>query len=171
MLQLRLTQKAAKDLKVTTLEVPVAQDNLFNDWFINVFVAKRKKVIIFTHCLTKLSFFSLYSEVGGYKNLPTALKIHLTKYLEKIGYSNLQMQIEALFDGAHKYCKTIDKKVLSHMNDFVHGVKGYIEYANIKGHQLDWEDITRRIQDTPMNSMGFIKPTELFVNCCCKLKH
>lgn len=172
MLQLRLTQKIAKDLKITKLESPIKQDNPFNDWFLNVFIVNRKKVAIFTHGLTKLSFFSLYGEIGGAKNLPVALQRHLTGYLTQINYAHLQTQVDNLFDGSYKFCKPIDKKVLGHMNDFIYGAKAYSEISNLTDDEvLDWETITKKIHDTPMNSLGFITPKELFINCCCKLKH
>ncbi|MFI4938094.1 MAG: DUF6933 domain-containing protein [Candidatus Berkiellales bacterium] len=171
MLQLRLTQNIAKDLKVDKLEEPVDPTNPFNDWFLNVFIVNRKKIAIFTHGLTKLSFFAHYSDIGGAKNLPVALRRHLTKYLKKINYSNLQGQVDSLFDGNYIFCKTVDKTVLGHMNDFIHAVKVHIEFSNTTGEHIGWEEITKRVQDTPMNSIGFTTPAELFVNCCCKLKH
>lgn len=171
MLQLRLTKKIAKDLKIITLDEPIEQDNPFNDWFINVFTVNRKKVAIFTHGSTMLSFFSLYSEIGGAKNLFIALKLHLTKYLQQLGFYHLQAQVESIFDGAYKFCKTGDKQVLGHMNDFIHGVKCYTELPNITGEFLSWEEITKRINETPMNNTNFMNPADLFLNYCCKLKH
>jgi len=154
------TNKATTSLKDT------------DDWFLNVFIVNRKKVAIFTHGLTKLSFFSLYWEIGGAKNLPIALQGHLTRYLTQINYNHLQAQVDNLFNGSYKFCKPIDKKVLGHMNDFVHGVKVYREFSNSPDDEpLSWGEIIKRINDTPMNSLGFTTPAELFINCCCKLKH
>lgn len=171
MLQVRLTKKIAKDLKIIALDEPVEQDNPFNDWFINLFTVNRKKVAIFTHGSTMLTFFSLYSEIGGAKNLFIALKLHLTKYLQQLGFYHLQTQVESIFDGTYKYCKTVDKRVLGHMNDFIYGVQCYTDISSIADEILSWGEITKRINDTPMNNVDFMNPAELFLNCCCKLKH
>ena len=47
--QLRLTQKFAKDLRISNLEEPQNAVSIFDDWVIDIIRVQRKKVAMMVH--------------------------------------------------------------------------------------------------------------------------
>lgn len=118
MAQLRLTRKFAKDLHITKLQEPQETTSIFDDWVVDVIRVQRKKVAMVTHVKSYLPFFLPYCEIGGANNIIHALVRSLTLWLLENGYSRYRQPMCDLFAGRPAFCKTANRKVLGHMNDY-----------------------------------------------------
>jgi hypothetical protein len=145
MTQFRLTQKFAKDLSINKLNEPKEALSIFDDWFIDTIQINRKKVALITHSITFLSFLAPYRHFGGAKNIPSCIKDFLIDFLEKNKLNQYISNIEVLFHASVTFCKTKDRRVLGHMNDF----KGFIDaYTyNIPFENISWDDLIIKINN------------------------
>jgi hypothetical protein len=161
--QFRLTQKYAKDCHISILSDPQPVIHPLDDWFIDVIRVKRKKIAMATHAQSTFTFFIPYAEVGGATAIPDCIGILLKEFLYDHDLSEWAEQVEALFAETTKFCKTVDRKILGHMNDFKRGVDAYTEYSPECVHPLSWEQVANMINDTPVNfaAVGSTYPTEM----------
>lgn len=155
--QLRLTAKFAKDMKVEKLENPADIVPVVDDWVIDVIRIHRKKVALITHFSTKISFLIPYAEVGGARSIPECIPAVWQAMLLDKGLEKLAHQVEPVFAGPISFCKTNDRSVLGHMNDFKHT----IECMAAMGDDLD--KIISLLHKTPMKceSSAYKTPIEL----------
>ena len=141
--QFRLTKKFAKDLNINKLSEPKESSlTIFDDWFIDVIQVGRKKVALITHSKSYLSFLAPYSHFNGAKNIPPSIKTFILSFIQENKLTQYTTEIENLFNSPDNFCKTKDRRVLGHMNDF----KGFIEaYThNMPFENISWDDLTSR---------------------------
>lgn len=118
MAQFRLTKKFATDMKISKLELPSLITAILDDWFIDVIRVQRKKVAVVTHAKSLLTFLLPYEKVGGARSVPDVIAVSLKKFLKEWELDVSDEQINQVFSSPHIFCKTDNKKVLGHINDF-----------------------------------------------------
>jgi len=174
--QFRLTHKYAKDCQISTLSQPQAINHPLDDWFIDIIRINRKKIAIATHAQSTFTLFIPYAEVGGAKEIPENIGILLKIFLQNHGLSEWSKQVEILFSEPITFCKTVDKKILGHMNDFKWCAASYIDDSPGCLHPIDWNQVANRINTMPVNfslANQFIFPIEMLgklIGCSLKAK-
>ena len=98
--QFRLTAKMARELKITSLEMPSSgHANFYDDWYIDIDRFMRKKVILCMHVDTRAALAIPISEIGGIKNFFPCFKLLLSAVLENIhGYDAYINNVEQYLD-------------------------------------------------------------------------
>lgn len=117
-MQFRLTKKFAKDIKASQLCEPMDTINPLDDWFIDVMRVARKKVAMVTHAKSTYTFFIPYELAGGAKSIPESLIVSLRYLLHRHDVTNYEESLDALMTSEPIFCKTVDRKILGHMNDY-----------------------------------------------------
>lgn len=148
MAQFRITAKFAKDIKIRSLADPKEDLHLLDDWIVDVIRLNRKKVAMVTHFLTRITFLIPYAQAGGApKTIDQIPKLFQTLLVEQ-GLNTLAEQVSTIFKIRATFCKTKDRSVLGHMNDF----KNQIEAGNLMGDSL--EHIGHRLHKTLITYRG-----------------
>ena len=160
MVQFRVTKKFAKDCKINNLKNPEQESLIFDDWVIDVFRVVRKKVAIVSHVQTLLTFLIPYSHVGGARGVIDRVPILLQQFLLDHNFSEYIDEMEQVFKTPPRFCKTQNRHVLGHMNDFKRCVD---VMTSISFDAIDWDEQMEKINNMPVNikTMGFIFPGEL----------
>lgn len=161
--QFRLTQKYAKDCHVSVLSDPQPIEHPLDDWFIDVIRVNRKKIAVATHAKSAFSLFIPYAEAGSAVAIPEGIGILLKEFLCFHDLLEWAEQIDVLFSGTVRFCKTIDRKILGHMNDFKRCIACYVQYSPVCVHPIHWGQIADMINNMPVNlaaAGGYIYPTE-----------
>ncbi len=144
--QIRTTLKFSKDLKIKTLYEPKEELALFDDWFIDVVRVDRKKVAFAMHSKTLFSLLIPYTQVGGAKGIPLAIRDLLVKFVIENGFSKYQETISSLFDEEIIFCKTKNRSVLGHMRDFKNFIEGYTEHVPFSA--INWDAMMVKVNNT-----------------------
>ncbi len=162
MTQLRITKKYADDIKVKQLFIPNDVTPIFDDWFIDMVRIRRRKVAMVTHAKTLLTFILPYNHIGGAKAVPECLKVLLLEYLYENDFNDLAEIVEKQFlnDGV-VYCKTVNRRILGHMNDFKVCVDCHGYYHNDQFDSIDWDKVAEQINETPLGSVKYKNPRML----------
>jgi hypothetical protein len=162
--QFRITQKFSKDLKIKILDEPSSNLTYLDDWFIDVIRIDRKKVAFITHANTLLSFLIPYSHVGGVSKVPLAIKGQLLKFVVNNKFPQYQEQIVTIFDKDIVYCKTKDRSVLGHMNDFKVFIEGYT--YKVSFDKIDWDAMMVQLNNTLAGDSkgGYNRPIDLMLD-------
>ena len=162
MTQFRITQKYAKDIKVTNLATPSATTKPYDDWFIDVIRTHRKKIAMITHAHSLLTFLIPYADVGGAKAIPDCIPVLINQFLWAHDLQCFEEAVNYLFEEPPRYCKTADKHVIGHMNDFKRIVDYYTSHPQ---GECDWDAIADTINDIVSNKYGegYLRPRELMV--------
>jgi hypothetical protein len=126
-MQFRLTKNFAKDCKIKKLSDPENKTHPLDDWFIDYLYAPRKKVAIITHAKTAFTFFISYEEAGGARFIPDHFKKKLIAFFNRHSLPQLATEVDALFSEGITYTKTVDRRVLGHINDFVRCAQAMID--------------------------------------------
>ncbi len=159
--QFRLTKKFASDLKVNKLEPPALQTTRFDDWFIDVIRVQRKKVAIVTHAKSLLTFLLPYEQVGGAKSVPDCIAVSLKEFLHQNDLEGNVGQVNETFLERHFFCKTDNRKVLGHMNDFKRCIEVGIYHKGLKFDAINWRDVMHSINNMPIGTQGYKFATDL----------
>ena len=146
MSQFRITRKFAADCHIKSLYEPAITLFALDDWFVDCVTLNRRKYAMLTHGQTALTFMIAYSEAGGAKNIPTYFKKVLIDYFKQQNLLSLIPEVENIFRGAAMFTKTVDRKVLGHMNDFKHCAAAYVE----KRATVDSMKLAKYINQVPM---------------------
>lgn len=143
--QFRLTQKFATDSSIKQLLEPVSTTHPLDDWFIDRMIVDRKKVAMITHAKSTFTFFIPYAEAGSAKGMITYFKNQLKQLFEHNSLPTLALEVDKLFAEEPIFTKTVDRKILGHMNDFKRCAEPY------PGDPLpvDWQDTAERINNMP----------------------
>lgn len=161
MAQFRLTKKFATDMKVNQLHQPNLITSLFDDWFVDVIRVKRKKVAMATHAKSLLTFLLPYEQIGGAKSVPDCIGVSLNLFLNEHDLNISTDQIDILFSQPPIFCKTDNRKILGHMNDFKHCVEASIFHDDLNFSEVDWDEIMSSINRTPVGTQGYQYPIEM----------
>jgi hypothetical protein len=162
--QFRLTKKYAADYRIGALLEPQNVLHPLDDWFIDVIRVKRKKIAMATHAQSVFTFFMPYAEVGGAASIPECIGILLKEFLYDQDLSEWAEQIESLFRKPAIFCKTVDKKILGHMNDFKRCVISYINYSPNGIDPINWDHLAKKVNSMPINfseENRYIYPVEM----------
>ncbi len=163
--QLRLTQKFAKDLKLKNLNEFKEVSSLFDDWVVDVVRVNRKKIAMVTHVKSLLTFFIPYQSIGGAKNIPQAIGVLLSEWIANNGYSRYYQEINELFNQPFHFCKTSDRKVLGHMNDFKRCAS--FTWCRCPFDKINWIELADDIADMPVTTYkksAFSTPKQLLID-------
>lgn len=161
---LRLTQKAVKDFKISNLQDPVPSLSVFDDWAVDVLRICRKKVAMVTHAKSKLTFFIPYSASKGTAELNKKIFTYLSYFMNAHEILNQEENIQKLSTSDITPCKTNDRRLLGHMNDFKRCLEGFI--YGLEFAQIDWNEVILRINQTPINVKdmgGYVYPSDLML--------
>ncbi|MBJ15937.1 MAG: hypothetical protein CMF38_04820 [Legionellaceae bacterium] len=156
-MQYRLTKKFAVDCRIESLSTPCNTMSPLDDWFIDVFRVNRKKVAMVTHAISTYTFFVPYAEVGGARMIPGHINKLLTDFLYRENFTQHLDELERLAKSNIVYCKTVDRKILGHMNDFKRCVSFRLEE-----NPTDFEGAEKMIAQIPVNikSLGYTTPLD-----------
>ena len=146
--QFRLTQKFATDRKIKQLLEPVATAHPLDDWFIDRLIIDRKKVAMITHAKSTFTFFIPYADAGGSKGIIDYFKGQLKELFQTNSLPALALEVDMLFTSELIYTKTVDRKILGHMNDFRRCSEPYPGDP----YPIDWQDKAERINNMPINA-------------------
>ncbi len=160
--QFRLTQKFATDCKIKQLHEPFTITHPLDDWFIDRMIVDRKKIAIITHAKSTFTFFIPYADAGSAKGMIAYFKNQLKELFQQNSLPALAFEVEKLFAEELIFVKTVDRKILGHMNDFKRCAEPY------PGDPLpvDWHDIAERINNMPTKGgeQDWLYPVERFNN-------
>jgi hypothetical protein len=144
--QFRLTKKFAIDCKISQLHEPSITEHPLDDWFIDYMLAHRKKIAVITHAKTTFTFFIPYSEASGAKNIIPCFKNKLRHFFEAHSLPELALEIENFFMNDLLYTKTVDRKILGNMNDFIRCAAPFFDEPS----SIDWDDRMARTNIMPI---------------------
>lgn len=146
--QFRLTQKFATDCKIKQLIEPVITAHPLDDWFIDRLIVDHKKVAMITHAKSTFTFFIPYTDAGGAKGVINHFKNQLKTLFLTNSLSDLALTVDKLFTSDTTHTKTVDRKILGHMNDFRRCSEPYPGDP----YPIDWLDKAERINNMPINA-------------------
>lgn len=149
--QYRLTRKFAEHLKITRLQDPLPATALLDDWCIDGIILQRKRIAMATHAKSLLTFLLPYSLVGGGRNVPDCLPVLLEEFLFAHGLDELARQVHRTFSGTPYFCKTANRPVIGHMNDFKRCLSVMVAVQDFPETQADWDALAETINNTPVN--------------------
>lgn len=149
MAQFRLTQKYAKDRGVKRLDEPPVTTHPLDDWLIDVIRIQRKKVAMVTHVQSIFTFLIPYGEVGGALAIPGAIGALLQHFLYEHDMAKWIPAVEKSFSEEAHFYKTINKKVLGHMNDFKRCIEHFI--YSVPKDAVDLKTIENYLNKTLIN--------------------
>lgn len=164
MAQFRLTIKFAADMKLKVLNNPRSVAKYIDDWAIDVFRIQRKKVAMVTHAKSYFTFLTLYKSVGGAKDIPNWIGVMVSHYIAKFGYIEASYEAQNILETKHFYCKTNNRKLLGHMNDFKNLATLMTDELDFE--EINWEALSDKINQTPIkikNSL-YKNPSEILSN-------
>lgn len=161
MAQFRLTKKYADDLKVSKLALPTPVTPIYDDWVIDVIRVQRKKVAMMTHVKSLLTFLLPYEEVGGAKSVPDCIGVLLDAFVRENDLEIAENQIEKIFSTPPTFCKTDNRKVLGHMNDFKSCVQAFVAHYGGNFVDIDWDDVMHSVNNTLVGVQGYGRPIEI----------
>lgn len=161
MAQFRLTKKFATDMKVSKLGSPSLATPILDDWFIDVIRVQRKKVAMVTHAKSLLTFLLPYEQVGGAKSIPDCIGVLLKGFLNENDLEADDELFDTIFSNSHVFCKTDNRKVLGHMNDFKRCVEVGIYHDGLEFGSINWKDIMHSINNMPIGTQGYKYATDL----------
>lgn len=158
--QFRLTQKVAIDCKIKRLLEPATTVHPLDDWFIDRMIVDRKKIAMITHAKSTFTFFIPYADAGGAKEITSYFKNQLKALFQRNSLPALALEIDNLFAEAPIFTKTVDRKVLGHMNDF----KRCSEPYPGDPYPVDWFDAAEHINNMPTRGgvSDWLYPIERF---------
>jgi hypothetical protein len=136
------------DCKIKYLLEPINVSHPLDDWFIDCMYVHRRKVAIITHARTKFTFFIPYAEAGGAKMIPSYFISQLKELFNRNLLPSIAEEIEKLFNQEFMFTRTIDKKILGHMNDF----KRCAEPLPDELYPINWQETAFRINNMPINA-------------------
>ena len=121
MVQLRLTEKLRKALAIPISELSAINEESdgFGNWTLNLFVADRRKCVIFVNEKTLYSFITFGLKKSNIAHFPEIFLNCLIQLLELDGFSEKQIHYLVGQYGEIQFTKTASKKVLGNINDLV----------------------------------------------------
>jgi hypothetical protein len=146
--QFRITQKFATDCKIKQLSEPMNTIHPLDDWLIDRMYVQRKKVAIIIHVKTTFTFFIPYVDARGAKFIPSHFKAQLAKFFYKHSLPDFAEKVTELFSHEPIFTKTVDRKILGHLNDF----KYCASYAPGDPSPVDWQKSAEDINNMPVNA-------------------
>jgi len=161
MAQFRLTKKFAIDIKVSKLGSPSLVTPMLDDWFIDVIRVQRKKVAMVTHVKSLLTFLLPYEQVGGAKSIPDCIGVLLNRFLNENELDVDGDQIQKLFSRPPVFCKTDNRRVLGHMNDFKQCINARVFHDNLNLNDIHWDDVMHAINNMLIGTQGYKFATDL----------
>lgn len=166
--QFRLTQKFAQDVGVENLQQPRVVTDFFDDWAIDYVIIQRKKVALITHVKSFLSFFIPYQTVSGSKNVPENIGIWLSRWLCQKNFKGVGDKVITFFKRPYTFCKTNERKLIGHMNDFKRCTKARIYYLELQYTQVDWDEEASVINSMPIKTITshLSTPEKLMLQLC-----
>ena len=170
MAQLRLTKKVAADLKADPLGSPRENLSMFDDWFVDTIRVQRQKVAIVTHAKSLLTFLLPYSMIGGVQCAPNCIALLLKKFIRDNRIEIEFSTIDQVFTMPHRFCKTVDRRILGPMNAFKRCVEIWIYRNNQPFNEIDWDDVAHSVNKIPVGTRSYDCPCELAVMLFSGLK-
>lgn len=101
-----------------------------------------------THAKSAFTFFIPYADAGSAKGIIVYFKNQLKELFQENSLPALAWEVEKLFAEEPTFTKTVDRKILGHMNDFRRCAQPYPGDT----YPIDWHDIAERINNMPINA-------------------
>lgn len=144
--QFHLTQKFATDCKIKQLLEPTTTMHPLDDWFVDRMIVDRKKIAMITHGKSAFTFFIPYAEAGGAKEMFIYFKNQLKKLFQHNSLPALALEVDKLFTEEFCFTKTINRKILGHMNDF----RRCSQPLPGDPPTINWQDVAEQINNMPI---------------------
>ncbi len=149
--QYRLTQKFARHLKITRLQDPLPVASRVDEWCIDAVIFQRKRIAMATHVQSLLTFLLPYQLVGRVRNVPDCLPVLLNEFLLAHDLEKSAQQVDHTFSETPHFCKTTNRQLLGHMNDFKRCLSVMVQTHPFPETQDDWDTLAYEINDMPVN--------------------
>jgi hypothetical protein len=158
--QFRITKKFATDCKIKQLIEPVITTHSLDDWFIDRMIVNRKKIAMITHGKSTFTFFIPYANAGGAKEIVAYFVNQLKDLFQRNSLPALALDVDKLFAEKPIFAKTVDRKILGHMNDFKRCATPYSDDP----YPVDWQDTAERTNNMPIKggTTDWLYPVERF---------
>jgi hypothetical protein len=159
--QIRVTRKFATDLHLKVLPEPVRKASPLDDWVIDLLCISRRKVAMVTQAQTFFTFFIPYTDVAGAKNVVAGLQGKLERWLYDFGFERYIEELNRVFAEPVVYCKTQDRRMLGHINDFKRCTVCHLDWYETSFDQSS-QRLMDNINEMPVNlfSVGSIFPRD-----------
>ncbi len=152
----RFTKKAISNLKLPTLSTIGASNNLFHEWFVNVFYSgQRYKYYISTNAATLFSIImhgkGVVDDSIFFRNFFSSLR----ELLEDNDCAFIYRRYIETNNNVLRLSNTNSRSILSSMNELVVSAKVALDY-----HELSPYDASKFINATPMGLINMEYPQE-----------
>lgn len=97
------------------------------------------------------------------------IAVSLKKFLEENRLGISEEKISQIFSSPHVFCKTDNRKVLGHMNDFKRCVEVSIYCDGQSFNEINWDEIMRFINNTPIGTRDYRYINELAIKLFSEL--
>lgn len=101
-----------------------------------------------THAKSIFTFFIPYADAGGSKGIINHFQMQLKNLFLRNSLTELTTEVDNLFSSELVFTKTVDRKILGHMNDFRRCSEPY----SGDPYPVDWIDAAERINNMPINA-------------------
>jgi len=156
---LRVTNKAAKRLKLTPEKASPKSADQVGDWTVHVFTTQRKQFFFFTNSHSLLSVVVSGRRVKSLPGLLAAARQSLESYFCYCGVANANPHIFPSSGFPVSVCKVGDQSLLGSMNEMIY---------HTKFHMMDGlenlDEIAKRINDMPMFSLPGVIPHQVHLS-------
>ncbi|MEM7405174.1 MAG: hypothetical protein AAF458_07755 [Pseudomonadota bacterium] len=156
MIQLRCTEKARKLLGVqgSGLTEPVRVAHPLGAWYVNVFLAERRKFLV---CMSEPSYLSFviprFTKTEA-KNLPELFRSGLDYTLSLLGAPIVHRERAKLGLERLEFTKTANRKALGNLKELVELYEHSIWYGGGLKY-WDQDDATFRLNSMPQRNLGW----------------
>ncbi len=152
----RFTKKAILKLKLPTLSTIEASNNLFHEWFVNVFYSeKRYKYYI---SINAASLFSVIMHGKGVVDDSIFFRNFFSLLRELLEDNDCAFIYERFIEqnkNVIRLSNTNNRSILSSMNDIVESAKIALDY-----HELSPYDASKYVNNVPMGLIKMEYPSE-----------
>ena len=156
MIQLRCTKKVQDllSIKKQNLSEPKESDHILGNWFVNVFIQDRRKVLVYMNEKTLLSFVVAGVTKTKSKLIIESLQSGLAKLLASEDFS--EHQISKVIDSINEIevAPTASRKHSGNMNDLIFMYQILIDGAGGLAN-CDLDAIIKQINRTPQRNIDW----------------
>lgn len=161
MYQLRCTKKVQDVLGLKPADLTEVQDESFTigNWYVNLFIADRRKCLVFMEEKTLMSFVLVGYRKEHAKDIGKIFKNGVLQLLELEGFPTEIIEAYEKAPEEVLFTKTASKKLLGNMNDVLGGYEHFI-YTDGGLKHCDFTNATLRINRTPQRTLEWKYPID-----------
>ena len=154
---LRLAQKLATKLKVTTEKVLPPDPNPFADWTANLFTTERIQYVIVTNTASLYSTVFYGRGIAHESQFIGQLLGAIREFMDGDGQQLIYQRYIAPASASVQFSKALNRSVTGSMNDLIIHAKMWLIERDLSPH-----DTSLRLNDIPFSSLKYRKPREVF---------